>query len=76
MANTGAGSSSPFGSFGRRLDEQFGEVEGEIRKVIAYLNDEVVPQVRRNSSAALRTASEQLGKLAEHLDRNQTRPGA
>jgi CHAD domain-containing protein len=65
--------SSRFESFGRKLDEQFGNVaprvEEEVKKVIAYLNDEVVPQVRQSSSEALRTASEHLNRLAEHLDR-------
>jgi len=66
---------SRFESFGRKLDEQFGSaaprVEEEVRKVITYLNDEVVPQVRRSSSEALRTASEHLNRLAEHLDRSR-----
>ncbi len=61
--------------FGRKIDEHFSDtlprVEEEIRRVIAYLNDEVVPQVRRNSSDALRVASEHLGKLAEALERGK-----
>ena len=65
---------SRFESFGRKLDAEFGNVgprvEEEVRKVISYLNDEVVPEVRRNSSQALRTASEHLVKLAEHLERS------
>ncbi len=66
--------SSRFESFGRKVDAEFGNigprVEEEVRKVISYLNDEVVPEVRRNSSQALRTASEHLAKLAEHLERS------
>jgi hypothetical protein len=65
--------SSRFESFGRKLDEQIGNVaprvEEEVKKVIAYLNDEVVPEVRQSSSEALRIASEHLNRLAEHLDR-------
>ncbi len=68
---------SRFESFGRKVDAEIGNigprVEEEVRKVITYLNDEVVPEVRRNSSQALRTASEHLTKLAEHLERS-TRP--
>lgn len=60
--------------FGRKVEEKFNEkmprVEEEVKKVIAYLNDEVVPDVRRDSSRALRAASEQLAKLAERLDRS------
>ncbi|MFZ0661775.1 MAG: hypothetical protein WAM66_03720 [Acidobacteriaceae bacterium] len=59
--------------FGRKveakLNEKMPRIEEEIKKVIAYLNDEVVPDVRDNSSRALRAASEQLAKLAERLDR-------
>lgn len=58
---------------GRKFDEHintaFPRAEEEVRRVISYLNDEVVPQVRRNSSDALRVAAEQLRKLAEALDR-------
>jgi hypothetical protein len=66
--------------FGRKVETKFNEaaprVEEELQKVIAYLNDEVVPEVRRNSSKALRAAADQLAKLAEHLDRNPERnPG-
>lgn len=63
----------PFEDFGRKLDQHFQSavprVEEEVKKVIAYLNDEVVPQVRQNSSGALRAAAEHLVKLADHLDR-------
>jgi hypothetical protein len=62
-----------FRDFGRKVEEKFNQsmprVEEEVKKVIAYLNDEVVPDVRENSSKALRSAAEQLTKLAEHLDR-------
>jgi hypothetical protein len=65
--------SKPFENFGRKVDEQFSNVaprvEEEVRKVIAYLNDEVVPKVRQNSSEALRIAAEQLRKLADHMER-------
>jgi hypothetical protein len=67
----------PFESFGRKFDEHIGNigprVEEEVKRVIAYLNDEVVPQVRRNSSEALHAAADQLNRLAEHLDRGRPR---
>lgn len=60
--------------FGRKVEEKLNQAapraEEEVRKVIAYLNDEVVPEVRANSSKALRAAAEQLSRLAELLDRN------
>ena len=43
-------------------------VEEEVKKVIAYLNDQVVPQLRQDSSQALHAAADRLRKLAEQLD--------
>ncbi len=64
-----------FEEFGRKIDERVADVlprvEEEDKKVITYLNDEVVPQVRQNSSQALRIAAEHLAQLAEHLDKKR-----
>lgn len=64
-----------FENFGRKVDEQvtsaIPRVEEELKKVIAYINDEVVPDVRVNSSRALRRAAETLAGLADSLDRNK-----
>lgn len=68
-----ANRSDDFGNLGRKVEEKFKDVmprvEEEVKKVINYLNDEVVPEVRQNSSRALRSAAEQLAKLADRLDR-------
>ncbi len=74
MAESGR---STFENFGRKVDAQFGNIgpriEDEVKRVIGYLNDQVVPQVRQNSSSALRAAAEQLARLADSLDqRNAT----
>lgn len=65
--------SNPFEDFGRKVDDHIKNaaprVEEEVRKVIAYLNDEVVPKVRQNSSEGLRIAAEHLRKLADHLEK-------
>jgi sulfur carrier protein ThiS len=71
---------SGFEDFGRKVDEKVKDalprVEAEVKRVITYLNDEVVPDVRRNSSKALRAAAEQLAKLADNLEhRNGGRSG-
>jgi hypothetical protein len=64
---------SRFENFGRKIDEHISDtaprVEEEVQKVIAYLNDEVVPKVRQHSSQGLRTAAEQLSWLADRLDK-------
>ena len=73
---TSQGGRSTFENFGRKVDAQFGKVgpriEDEVKRVIGYLNDQVVPQVRQNSSSALRAAAEQLARLADHLDQRRT----
>ena len=46
--------------------------EDEVQRLIRYMNDEVVPDVRRHGSTALRTASEGLRDLAQKMD--DTRP--
>ena len=68
---------SGFEDFGCKIDETVNKavprVEDELKRVIDYLNDEVVPRVRENSSKGLRVAADQLTKLAEHLDRTAAR---
>ena len=63
----------PFESVGRKLDEHFGgcseRLEDDVKRVVTYINEKVVPEVRENSSKALRIAAEQLARLADHLDR-------
>ena len=65
-----------FEHFGRKLDEGIGQasksIEQESEKVIAYLNNEVVPAIRTNSSKALRIAAEKLSQLAEFMERNKS----
>jgi hypothetical protein len=56
-----------------RLRDAGKDVEAELQRLITYMNDEVVPQVRRGSSAALRAVAGQLGRLAESLERGTVR---
>jgi hypothetical protein len=57
----------------QRLHDAAQRAEQEIRSFIRYLDDEVVPEVRRNSSTALRAASVQLQKLADSMDTARSR---
>jgi hypothetical protein len=61
-----------------RLHEAGNRMEEELKKVITYINDEVVPEVRRNGSDALRAAAQQMEKLAQKMDErarsSSTRP--
>jgi hypothetical protein len=44
----------------------------ELRHTIAYVNDAVIPQVRRESISAMRTVAEKLRDLADRIDKSQS----
>jgi hypothetical protein len=48
-------------------------IEREVKEAISYLDREVVPQIRAESTQALRTASEKLRHLADYLDDRRNR---
>ena len=52
----------------RTIAEVAERLERESAGFINYLNDEVVPCVREQSTKALRVVSQELGKLADYLD--------
>jgi hypothetical protein len=52
----------------QQLREVTARAEEELHRVVTYINDEVVPDIRRNGSQALRAASEELQKLAQRMD--------
>ena len=43
-------------------------IEKEAQELIAYLNAEVIPAIRTNSTKALRTASDKLAQLATYIE--------
>ena len=57
---------------GRNLGKAKRNVEEESDKVIAYLNDEVVPAVRQGSTKALRVAAEKLSRLADYMEHDDS----
>ena len=54
--------------FDQRLHDAAKRAEEELRRFVTYLDDEVVPEVRRNSSTALRAAAVRLQKMADSMD--------
>jgi len=56
------------GGVGRRIEEAVELIEMELRHTIAYVNDAVVPQVRKESITAMRKLSETLRTLADRMD--------
>ena len=58
----------PKRSWELRLQEAAATIEDELRRVVTYLNDEVVPEVRQDSSVALRKAATELERLARRME--------
>ena len=52
----------------QQLREAATHLEDDLRRFAKYINDEIVPDVRRNSSEALRDAAAELHKLAQRMD--------
>jgi len=52
----------------QRLNEAAAHMDQDVRRLVAYLNDEVVPEVRRNGTDALRAAARELNRIAERMD--------
>ena len=57
---------------GRRWEQRFtsagDRVEQELRRVVRYIDEEVVPEIRRNGSSALRSAAAELERLARTME--------
>lgn len=60
---------------GRRIEEALELIEMELRHVVAYVNDAVVPQVRRESITAMRTVADKLRNLADRMDKRTPAKG-
>ncbi len=57
--------------FGSRIEEAVERIETELRHAIAYVNDAVIPQVRKESITAMRSLSDSLRNLADKIERRQ-----
>ncbi len=62
--NPGTGASG----VGQRIEEAIELIEMELRHAIAYVNDAVIPQVRRESISAMRVAADTLRNLADRFE--------
>ncbi len=65
------GSQGP--SVGQRIDEMVARMEAELRGAVDYVNENVVPQARRESITAMRTISEKLRELADKMETRATK---
>jgi hypothetical protein len=59
-----------------RLHEAGARVEDDVRELIRYFNDDVVPDLRKNGSDALRAAARELNRMAERMDERAGRAGS
>jgi len=62
------------GNVGSRIEEAVELIEMELRHAIAYVNDAVIPQVRRESISAMRSLSDRLRNLADRIEQHQGPP--
>ena len=62
-------------TLGQRIDEAIELIEMELRHAITYVNDAVIPQVRRESITAMRTAADTLRNLADRFEKQNSRAG-
>lgn len=59
------------GGVGQRIEEAIELIEMELRHTIAYVNDAVVPQVRKESITAMRKLSDTLRNLADRIEHKE-----
>jgi hypothetical protein len=59
------------GGVGRRLEEAIELIEMELRHAAAYVNDAVIPEVRRESINAMRTVADTLKNLADRMEKRR-----
>jgi len=60
---------------GERIEEAIELIEMELRHAIAYVNDAVIPQVRKESISAMRVAADTLRNLADRFEQQGGRAG-
>jgi hypothetical protein len=60
----------------QQLRDAATHLETDLKNVVKYINDDVVPGVRRNSSEAMRAAAAELHKLASRMDDHARRSSA
>jgi hypothetical protein len=59
---------------GRKIDEAMQMLDTGIRQATAYVNDNVIPQVRADSIGAMRTLADSLRSFADKLEKSAADP--
>jgi hypothetical protein len=52
----------------QRLHETGARVEEDLRDLVRYFNEDVVPEIRRSGTDALRAAAVELNRIAQRMD--------
>jgi hypothetical protein len=65
----------PPGGVGQRIEEAIELIEMEFRHAVAYVNDAMIPQVRKESIVALRRLGDALKSLADKMDQSRSGRG-
>ncbi|MGZ4788316.1 MAG: hypothetical protein ACXVZX_07325 [Terriglobales bacterium] len=64
-----ASSIEDFGAkVGRTIGEATNQIERESERLVTYVNNQLVPAIRGESTGALRKAAEKLQQFADYLD--------
>lgn len=62
------------GGVGRRIEEAIERIEAELRRAVEYVNDAVVPPVRKESISAMRKMAGTLQSLADRMEQASSKP--
>jgi hypothetical protein len=60
----------------QQLRDAATHLETDLKNVVKYINDDVVPDLRRNGSEALRAAAAELHRLAQRMDEHARKTSA
>ena len=52
----------------QKLKDTAARIEQELRQAVKTVDDEVIPEVRKHGSSALRTLAKKMEQLAQHMD--------
>ena len=63
------------GEAATQVEQAAAHVEQDLKRMVSYINDEVMPDVRRNGSSALRAAAMELQRLAHRMEDANRVPG-
>ena len=58
---------------GERLEDIWQRIEAELKQAAAYVNSNVVPQVRKESVTAMRSVADALRNLADKIEKSQSK---